>query len=202
MCSYTTRAGALEAAARRDPARHDDDVGHAKTAGVPRRPVYRGARSCGRRTGRRSGAPRLTTPFCRVRHGAAPHSGDRGDARPRSAEPATNVQRDPGRWRPLIRRHGASGRCHPLVHRFSQLARSSGAAHAARKWWWYHHDRQIGHTGRKEPQDSFGWLWPLCVHHRCKSCWSSCGKRVTGISRSHVTILSKVVSCGRQLWPT
>ena len=52
---------------------------------------------------------------------------------------------------------------------------------------------QIGHTGRKEPQDSSGRLRPVCVDDRCKSCWRSCGKRVDGISRSQVTILSKLI---------
>src|SRR5215213_956179 len=68
----------------------------------------------------------------RVRRGFPPNSvvsvtglpltpGDRGPASPGGAEPSADVQRDPRRRHPLARRYCSSCRCHPLVHRFSQL---------------------------------------------------------------------------------
>jgi hypothetical protein len=45
-------------------------------------------------------------------------------------------------------------RCHPLVHRFSQFPRSSGAAHAARTRRRHNHDRQAGHASRERTRES------------------------------------------------
>jgi cation diffusion facilitator CzcD-associated flavoprotein CzcO len=111
-----------------------------------------------------------------ISHRVANHACYSGDARARGAGAAANVQRNPGRWRPLGGRQGASCRCDPLVHRVSQLARSPGAADAARSWRRHHDEWQIGHTGGKEPQDSSGRLRPVCIDYRCKSCWWGRGK--------------------------
>ena len=169
--------------------RHHHDMGHPETAAVPPRPLYRRPRPCRRGAGRRPGASRLAAKLSRFGNGAASHPRGGGHASPRGAEPPADVQRDPRRRRPLARRHRRSCRCHPLVHRVSQLARSSGATDAARRGRRHHDERQIGHTGCKGPTDSFGWLRPLRLDHRSKSRRCSCRKRVDGISWAHVTIL-------------